>query len=135
MNQKYKNLIGFIISLIIIYSGFQIFKITCPIKMITGISCPGCGMTRAYLSLLRFDIAKAFYYHPLFFLPPIMLMTFLFYRYDSHKWFKIGLWICVGLFFIVYAVRMSRPNDPIVVFQPHESWLYRMYMKIKEVFS
>lgn len=37
----------------------------CPIKYLTGFSCPGCGMTRA-LIMMFYDIRGAFYMHPLF---------------------------------------------------------------------
>ena len=40
--------------------------IGCPIKQIFGVNCPGCGMTRAFLSALRLDFCAAFHYHPLF---------------------------------------------------------------------
>jgi len=51
---------------------------TCLIKEIIGIPCPGCGMTRAYISLMHFDIKVAFYYHPLFVLPAIIAFILLF---------------------------------------------------------
>lgn len=38
----------------------------CPVYLIFGIPCPGCGMTRAWISLFSGDIAKAFYFHPAF---------------------------------------------------------------------
>ncbi|HPE38656.1 MAG TPA: DUF2752 domain-containing protein [Bacillota bacterium] len=47
-----------------------LFGITCPFKKLTGLPCPACGATRAYVSALHLDFAKAFYYHPLF---PILL--------------------------------------------------------------
>jgi hypothetical protein len=40
--------------------------IGCPLRFATHIPCPGCGMTRAFLSFFTLDIGKAFYYHPLF---------------------------------------------------------------------
>lgn len=43
----------------------------CPIKLIFGIDCPTCGMTRAFIALLRLDIPSAFGYHELF---PIILV-------------------------------------------------------------
>lgn len=57
----------------------------CPIKTIIGISCPGCGMTRALISALCFDFSKAFHYHPLF---PITIieLIYLFFR----KSFKVN---------------------------------------------
>ena len=44
----------------------------CPLYLIFGIPCPGCGMTRAWISLFGGDIAKAFYFHPAFFAAAIV---------------------------------------------------------------
>lgn len=37
----------------------------CPFKRVTGIPCPGCGMTRAVRFLLHGDVASATAMHPL----------------------------------------------------------------------
>ena len=39
----------------------------CPMAGVLGIPCPGCGLTRATLSLLQGDVAGAYHYHPLVF--------------------------------------------------------------------
>ena len=43
----------------------------CPIKTFFGLSCPGCGLTRGFLAILRFDFFSAYNYNilsiPLFF--------------------------------------------------------------------
>ena len=56
-----RNRDGFtaIISIVILYMFLENIGITCPIKFITGISCAGCGMSRAWLALLHFDLKKA----------------------------------------------------------------------------
>lgn len=47
----------------------------CTYKKLLGIPCPGCGMTRAWLSLLRGDIIGAFRWHPLFAVfPPVFAL-------------------------------------------------------------
>jgi len=38
---------------------------TCLVRAATGVSCPGCGMTRAAAALLRGDITGAWTFHPL----------------------------------------------------------------------
>jgi hypothetical protein len=37
----------------------------CPIALLTGTACPGCGMTRAASALLKGDVSVALEYHPL----------------------------------------------------------------------
>lgn len=46
--------------------------INCVFKKFFKITCPGCGMTRAYLSLFKGDIKSAFYYNPMFWSVPIL---------------------------------------------------------------
>lgn len=36
----------------------------CTFHMATGLYCPGCGGTRAFLALFSGHVLKAFYYHP-----------------------------------------------------------------------
>lgn len=36
----------------------------CPFKILTGIPCPGCGMTRAFLAFAEGDFLMAFQYNP-----------------------------------------------------------------------
>ena len=37
---------------------------SCPIRVLTGLYCPGCGGTRAVVSLLKGRIFKSLLYHP-----------------------------------------------------------------------
>jgi len=47
---------------------FFVFIYECPVYAVFGIRCPGCGITRAYISALQFDFSAAFAHHPLFFI-------------------------------------------------------------------
>lgn len=40
-------------------------EVFCPIKKLFGISCFGCGMTRGFISILKFDFVSAFKYNAL----------------------------------------------------------------------
>ena len=44
----------------------------CVFLWLTGIPCPGCGMTRAWIAVLRGQLTAAFAYHPLFWTAPIL---------------------------------------------------------------
>ena len=39
----------------------------CPMAGLLGIPCPGCGLTRATLALVRGDLPAAYHFHPLVF--------------------------------------------------------------------
>ncbi len=39
----------------------------CPFAIITGVACPGCGMTRAAASMVRGEFGAAGAYHPMVF--------------------------------------------------------------------
>ena len=56
--------------------GVLVLLYHCPFRYFFGVACPGCGMTRALLAVLRGDFAAAFGYHPLwpFLLPVGMYM-------------------------------------------------------------
>jgi hypothetical protein len=43
----------------------------CPVALLTGVACPGCGMTRAMAWLMRGDFDRSMAYHPL---APIVLV-------------------------------------------------------------
>ena len=50
----------------------------CPFKAITGIPCPGCGMTRAVLHACKGEFREAFHYHPLWIgAVPLIIVEFL----------------------------------------------------------
>ncbi len=49
-------------SLIVMLTGHGI---PCPVHRLSGLSCPGCGMSRALAALFRLDFAAAFSYNPL----------------------------------------------------------------------
>lgn len=53
----------------------------CPFKMITGIDCPGCGLTRAFCCILLCDFSAAVQYHPLSPLIFIELVYLLYYQF------------------------------------------------------
>ncbi|MBF2067643.1 MAG: DUF2752 domain-containing protein [Calothrix sp. C42_A2020_038] len=43
--------------------GYRISFLQCPILHLTGVPCPSCGMTRAFMAIVRGDLHQAIEYH------------------------------------------------------------------------
>ena len=75
------------------------YKITdCAFKHLTGLSCPGCGLTRSFHAFTNFQIGKAFTFHligPVILVGFLLLMILLFYEAISGR--KVNINIRPGL--------------------------------------
>lgn len=117
-------------AVVVLYVILESFGVTCPIKYITGISCAGCGMSRAWIALLHFNIHEAFMYHPLFFLPPVVVIVMFLKSKINIKSYKIFMFTMAGAFVIVYLYRMFIGTGDIVVFEPQNNILFRIIRKL-----
>ena len=107
-----RNLLSLILILVLYYA--TTWFTGCPMKYTIGIACPGCGMTRAWLAVLRLDFSTAFAYHPLFFIGPIAIFAILFHQWiDFRKWRWLGI-LLITLFISVYFLRLFVFPDHIV---------------------
>lgn len=82
-----KQILIIIISLFILILLSLLGLYRCPFRYIFGIPCPLCGMTRAFISLLKLDIGKAFYYHAFW---PVIVVLFILYFIFLFKNIKIN---------------------------------------------
>lgn len=96
------------------YTGFAI---PCVFHLVTGLSCPGCGISRMFISLLEFDFIGAIKYNAaVFFAMPFMLFLF---AEIIVKYIKKGTFILSGrqnifiysliAYFIIFAVIRNIP--------------------------
>lgn len=69
-----------LILLVIVYNAFfsHIHISSCYIYDNFQVYCPGCGCTRAFISLINFDIKNSFYYNPTVLYSVIILSLYLF---------------------------------------------------------
>ncbi len=98
--------------------------IGCPIRFLTGVSCAGCGMTRALFAALRGNFAEAFRFHPLFPLVPAAIFLWCFRGRIGPKTKERLLAAFIAAFLIVYVVRMLLPGS-VVVFRPQDGAVFR----------
>ena len=94
----------------------------CLLKLTIGFPCPGCGMTRACISIMKFNFKDAFMYNPVVFLLPFIFWIIIFKERPIIK--KIynckAMWIAILLLVIVtYILRLVfvYPNIPMDYFE------------------
>lgn len=114
---------------ILFYLAGMAVGITCPILELTGISCPGCGMTRAWLCVLHGDAAGAFSYHPLFLLPVVLAVLWLVRRRIPPKWMNRLVLALLLLTLFVWLLRFFLPNDPAARFDPVNGRILQILLK------
>lgn len=93
-----------------------VFRAFCPVAVVTGLPCPGCGMTRAVFFFATGQIEKGWQMNPVGIGWTVLAVYFCVMRYWLGKRPK-GIWqaggVLTGCMVIVYLFRMYRyfPGD------------------------
>lgn len=113
----------------------KLFITTCPVVLVTGLPCPGCGMTRACLCLLHLDFAGAWQMHPFIYVLFVFVVYFGIRRYIGGILDTENLWkaaAVIGIFMILFYIwRMLRyfPGDP-----PMSYYYGNVLLKLKNIY-
>lgn len=90
----------------------------CTIKSWTGVDCPGCGLQRSAISLLKGDIGASLQYHPAL-IPVILLFSFtaLHLLFNFRNGGKILIWgyvFTVAVMMVNYVLKLCAiiPGHP-----------------------
>lgn len=119
---------AFVIYYVVIHAIFDAF---CPLLVMTGIPCAGCGLTRAVLYLLKGQIGRAFGLNPSIF--PILLFLlycgyFRYLRGTRIKGFRYALAALVAVVLMIYCCRM------ILYFPDRAPYVYHRKNILAELF-
>lgn len=88
-----------VLALLIIWC---VFKLPCIFLWAFKIPCLGCGITRAYIAVLRLDFATAFSMNFMFWAVPIFVLYYLFDgELFKRKWLNIGVFALITAGFVV----------------------------------
>ncbi|MEF2572878.1 MAG: DUF2752 domain-containing protein, partial [Agathobaculum butyriciproducens] len=96
------------------YASALLFGWNCPIKYLTGVPCPGCGLSRALAALLRLDFRTALRFHPMVFvLPPVVLYALFGKKplFGSKNLERVLLWSVIVLDIAIWLIRLAL-HDP-----------------------
>ena len=82
----------------------------CPVLKYTGVPCPVCGMTRAWIAAIHLDFSTAFHMHPMFWSVPLLLLYIL---YEGNPFQKkqinfIMIAVILAGFAVNYICRLVR---------------------------
>lgn len=97
----------------------NIFKLeSCPIKLLIGLPCPGCGMTRAILCLLKLDIKGSFRYNALWLILLFIVVVAILKKYGIFKklYYSRVFWTLIGTTILTYYILRLiyvYPNEPM----------------------
>lgn len=95
-----------------IFLHFTGIGLVCPVNFVTGLKCPGCGVSHMCLALARLDFAAAFAANPaLFLLSPVLAIILIQYitdyirkgRWKLRPFQNIVIWICTVIL-ILYGI-------------------------------
>lgn len=104
-------LAGVLYGIFVKYTGFAI---PCPIRTLTGLKCPGCGVTGMCIAMIHLDFKEAFQCHPMLFILLIPLMAVCagsartYIRdgsWQMKRWQNLILYACIVLLVGYGAVR------------------------------
>ena len=127
--EKYKAYLITLAALAVYLIFALALKLPCPIKHLTGISCAGCGMSRALLSALTLNFTDAFRYHPLWAtVPPAAIALAVLGANNKKRATMILLFCLAALFLVTWIVRLAI-GDEIVRIDLAESAIAKLLGK------
>lgn len=107
-----KEVFILVISIVISYLCIFLFDIGCPINKLFGIECAGCGLTRMFLAIFKFDFYQAFRFNPCMFILLVMFVIYVFYvlicKLLHKNYFKIGFKTSLVLIILVIGFGIIR---------------------------
>ncbi len=79
----------------------------CPFRICTGQACPGCGLSRSVVSLVKGDLAESWRYHPLLipFMVQIVVVSLMRRAGVSMVWYNTLLAVNLAVVLGVWVLR------------------------------
>jgi hypothetical protein len=94
-----------------------LFRNFCPMVLISGLPCAGCGMTRAMLRVLSLDFKEAWILNPAIYFWVLWGIWAIVWRYFlgrkiAYKNMTLGIVLAITMVVYVYRMLVEFPADP-----------------------
>lgn len=119
-------LLGVVIAYLFLKKFSEVTGTICLIRGMIGIPCPSCGMSRAIITILNGDFISAFRYHPLFWLPFVILISSIITR----RHFKKILIVSIIVFSGIYIIRMINLFPDIEPMKYNEKAIFKIDIRL-----
>ena len=111
MDRHWKRILPRIVLLILLGASLLVAvwrETPCLIRQFTGVICPTCGMSRAWLAFFRMELGAAFCYHPMFWSIPVLALAFLLdgYAFPGKKATHVIYWVTLLGFTVTWMIRV-----------------------------
>lgn len=111
---------------------FYSYVFGCPLQRLFGITCPGCGMSRAWIAFFKLDFKSAFSFHPLF-IPITCVLLYALHREVLPKKLpqkaETVLFILVGSAAVILWIYRLFSDDPVVKIDFEESIINKYFIR------
>jgi hypothetical protein len=111
-----KKVLFFGLLLLALIAYFFVYKYTglaiqCPIHFVTGLYCPGCGLTRMLFAIIKLDFYQAFRFNPLVFILLVIYIIYFIIKYIFKANIKIPNRVSYSLIvvLIIYGIIRNIP--------------------------
>ena len=132
--QRYRDVLYMLLFLVAYCAIAMLLSLPCPIRWLTGVSCPGCGITRASVALCRLDFRQAVYYNPSVFIVIAAVLLVIVFR-NSRKAKKWIVGTAAVMMVLVYICRMAIFKTPVLQFDPASGAIPRFFRWICNNFT
>lgn len=86
----------------------------CPFYFITGIPCPGCGMSRALIALAHGNVSMSLWYHPMLVPTAIAAILLVIFRNDRKTMIRIlTVWAIFMIIVWIWRLMAVFPEPPM----------------------